>query len=135
MVTMIFENDDDIMIMMLSHVYMHMCIKAPLPLLQVFSPVLSYLPSISRGESPVFSRPLCFVVFPPFSLSQLFPICRFHFLNTSFLLTLRDSSIPVVFAFISLRFSLTLVAMWSLSLFLFLDFLHLSYLHNADVLN
>ena len=89
MVTMIFENDDDIMIMMLSHVYMHMCIKAPLSLLQVFSPVLPYLPSISRGESPVFSRPLCFVVFPPFSLSRLFPICRFHFLNTSFLITLR----------------------------------------------
>ena len=75
---------------MLSHVYMHMCIKAPLSLLQVFSPVLPYLPSISRGESPVFSRPLYFVVFPPFSLSQLFPIFRFHFLlNASFLLTLR----------------------------------------------
>ena len=121
MVTMIFENDDDIMIMMLSHVYMHMCIKAPLPLLQVFSPVLSYLPSIPRGESPVFSRPLCFVVFPPFSLSQLFPICRFHFLNTSFLLTLRVKHPCCICFHISLWFSLTPFAMWSLSLFLFLN--------------
>ena len=106
------------MIMMLSHVYMHMCIKAPLPLLKVFSPVLSYLPSISRGESPVFSRPLCFVVFPPFSLSQLLPICRFHFLNTSFLLTLRFKHPCCICFHIALVFShpLCYVVTFTLSL-------------------
>ena len=85
---------------------------------------------------------LCSLTSPQFqevrALSSLAPFAlwcflHFHFLNgflsaaSTFLILLFflhwDSSIPVVFAFISLRFSLTLFAMWSLSLFLFLDFL------------
>ena len=78
-------NDHDVVTCVHAHVYQSTSSSftsflscAPLP------------PLNFKKWEPCLLSPLCFVVFPPFSLSQLFPIFRFHFLlNASFLLTLR----------------------------------------------
>ena len=111
-------NDHDVVTCVHAHVYQSTSSSSTSFLSCALLPPLNF----KRWE-PCLLSPLCFVVFPPFSLSQLFPICRFHFLNTSFLLTLRFKHPYCICFHILLWFSLTPFAMWSLSLFLFLDFL------------
>ena len=109
-------NDHDVVTCVHAHVYQSTSSSSTSFLSCALLPPLNF----KRWE-PCLLSPLCFVVFPPFSLSQLFSICRFHFLNTSFLLTLRVKHPCCICFHLLLWFSLTPFAMWSLSLFLFLN--------------
>ena len=110
-------NDHDVVTCVHAHVYQSTSSSSTSFLSCALLP-----PSISRGESPVFSRPFALWCFPHFHFLNCFLSAASTFLILLFFLH-WESSIPVVFAFISLWFSLTLFALWSLSLFLFLDFL------------
>ena len=106
-------NDHDVVTCVHAHVYQSTSSSftsflscAPLP------------PLNFKKWEPCLLSPLCFVVFPPFSLSQLFPICRFHFLNTSFLLTLRFKHPCCICFHIALVFSHPLCYVVTFTLFL-----------------